>query len=122
MLANGIDLPIAMALGLAIFGPLTMGVSLVEAVVFRLGLGASIRKTFWRILAANVASTLAGAVVFSFQDALLDAASIRSSIPSFVAGYGWFALRRLRSSARNVEPRLLASAGRPARLGAMPLG
>ncbi|NLE60254.1 MAG: hypothetical protein GX616_18040 [Planctomycetes bacterium] len=92
ILADGIDLPIIVAFGLVTFGPLTLGVSLIESIVFRLVLNVTIRQTYWRILLANTVSTLAGGLVFMFQDVILHAASIRSSIPAFVMGYRWVAL------------------------------
>ncbi|MBI4579317.1 MAG: hypothetical protein HY718_06415 [Planctomycetes bacterium] len=69
-----------------------MAVSLVEAIVFRVALGAWIRRAYWRILAANAVSTLTGGIVLAFQDAIIDASGIRRSVPDFVRGYVWVSL------------------------------
>jgi hypothetical protein len=87
VLADAIDFPLVAVFGLAIFGPLTLLVTLIECLVFKVVLRMRIRIAFKRVLVANIISTLAGGLVFGFQDALIHSSGITSSIPAFVHGY-----------------------------------
>jgi len=89
LLADGVNLPIVAAFGLATFGPLTLLVTLLESLVFRLHLRTRIRAVFGRILGANVLSTLAGVPLLIAQEALIYASGVSDSIPAFVRGYLW---------------------------------
>lgn len=89
ILADAINLPLVAALGLATFGPLTLLVTSVEALVFRFFLKTSIRSVFRPVLVANVISTLAGGLILGFQDTIIRATGIDESIPAFVRGYRW---------------------------------
>lgn len=91
LLANGINFPLVAALGLVTFGPLTLLVTAVEALVFNLRLKTGFRTVFKRVLVANILSTIAGGVILMFQDTLVHATGIRESIPAFVRGYRWVA-------------------------------
>lgn len=92
ILADSINLPIVFATGLMTLGPLTLLVTAVEVLVFRLYLKTRFRKTFVPVLVANLLSTLAGGLVLAFQDSIVEATGIMSSIPAFVRGYCWVAL------------------------------
>ncbi|NLG42734.1 MAG: hypothetical protein GX547_05780 [Phycisphaerae bacterium] len=87
MLADAINLPLVALYGLAVFGPLTLLVTMIECLVFKLLLRLRCRAVFKRVLVANVVSTLAGGVVLSFQDRLIHSSGIIASIPAFVHGY-----------------------------------
>jgi hypothetical protein len=92
LLANGINLPIVAAWGLALFGPLTLLVTCIECLACRAILKVRFRDVFRAVLVANIVSTLVGGVVFAWQNAIIDLTGIRASIPQFVAGYIWAAL------------------------------
>jgi hypothetical protein len=92
MLADAINLPLVGAFGLAVFGPLTLLVTVIECLIFKLLLRVRFRAVFKRILVANIASTLAGGIVLGFQDAFIRSAGITSSIPAFVHGYEWVSI------------------------------
>lgn len=91
ILADGINLPIVLIHGLATLGPLTLLATVVEGLVFRLAFGVSFKASCWRIFIANICSTLAGAVVWFFQYAVVYGMGIRT-MPDFVNGYIYAAI------------------------------
>ncbi|MBN2445903.1 MAG: hypothetical protein JXO22_04215, partial [Phycisphaerae bacterium] len=92
MLADAINMPLVAVLGLFTFGPLTLLVTAVESLVFRVCLKTRFRRVFVPVLLANIWSTLAGVFVWMFQDGIIAAAGIRESIPAFAHGYRGVAL------------------------------
>lgn len=89
ILADGINLPLVAGLGLGTFGPLTLLVTVVESLVFKVLLKTGFGPVFKRVLVANIISTLAGGLLLIFQDVIVHATGIRESIPAFVRGYRW---------------------------------
>jgi hypothetical protein len=80
VLADGIDLPVALGLGFITFAPITLLVTAIEVIVLRLLLKIRIRKSFWKVLGANLVSTLAGGLVYACQDGILYLLHIRTMI------------------------------------------
>lgn len=91
MLADAINWPLFAALGLAVFGPLTLFVVLVECSVLRWFLGIPLRTSFRTVLLANVASTVAGCLIYAFQGILVHAWGLRT-LYDFAHLYIWAAL------------------------------
>ncbi len=91
ILANGINLPLVAAVGLAVFIPLTLFVVLVECLVLRWWLSVPVRRSFRRVLAANVLSTVAGWALYANQGILLRALGLRR-MDDFAKYYAWGAL------------------------------
>lgn len=91
ILADGINLPIVLFLGLVTIGPLTLLVVAIEMLVFRTLYGIRLRASFRPLLAANILSTAAGLVVYMFQDGILYAVGVRTAA-DFAHKYLWGAL------------------------------
>ena len=89
ILADSINLPLVAIFGLVTFGPLTLLVSVIEAYIFKLYLKTRFRAVLGGVIAANIASTLAGGVLLYAQDAVVYGSGITESIPAFVRGYRW---------------------------------
>ncbi len=79
ILANGINLPLVLLLGLVTIGPLTLFVAAVESLAFRGLYRSRLRVTFGLVLVANILSTVAGLMVYAFQDLVLHEMGIRSA-------------------------------------------
>lgn len=92
ILANGIEFPLVVFWGFVYFVPLTLLVALVEGVVFHRILKVGIGDVFNRLFWTNAISALAGGIVYSFQDVVVELSGIVSSIPRFISGYRWVAL------------------------------
>jgi hypothetical protein len=71
VLADGIDLPLLMLWGFGAVVPLTLLVSFIEAAVLEKLTKIPLRKSFLRVVWANVLSTLAGVFVYNFQPLIL---------------------------------------------------
>lgn len=78
MLADAINLPLLLLYGFITILPLTLVVVVIEAVVMRLLLGLAPRTTFRPLLIANMASTLAGWIVYYLQDAIVFSTGVRT--------------------------------------------
>ncbi len=89
LLADGIDLPIALALGLGFFVPLTLLVSTIESLVFRRALGTTVRAVLPRVIGANVLSTLAAFPMVLLQNLIVYWTGIAESAPALVRGFRW---------------------------------
>ena len=92
LLADGIELPIVAAWGLGILIPLTLIVTTIECGVMRAVLSVPLRRTFRRVLVANVVSIPLGGVVSFFDLAVFEQTGILDSIPKFLSGYLWACL------------------------------
>lgn len=68
ILADGINLPIVLLLGLATIGPLTLLVVAIESLTLRIVYRVPIRASLKPVLVANILSTVAGLLVYMFQD------------------------------------------------------
>jgi len=86
ILADGINLPLVLGYGLAILAPLTLLVVALEMLVLLWFCGIRPATSFKVLLKANVLSTIAGWVVYLFQDCILWAIGIRT-LPDFVRLY-----------------------------------
>lgn len=82
-------MPLVVGLGLITIGPLTLLVTAIESLVFRIYLKTGFRTVVKRVLVANVISTLAGGLLVVLQDGIVYATDIQESIPAFVRGYRW---------------------------------
>ena len=71
ILADAINLPLVAGLGLITIGPLTLLVTAIESLVFRLHLGTSFHAVVKRVLVANIISTVAGGLLLMFQDMIV---------------------------------------------------
>ncbi|RPJ19410.1 MAG: hypothetical protein EHM35_20685 [Planctomycetaceae bacterium] len=91
VLADGINLPLVIAWGLAVFVPLTLLVVSIECLVLRWWFSVPFRKSFGIVLLANVLSTVAGWIVYGTQGAILAALGIRR-MHDFAKYYLWAAL------------------------------
>jgi len=76
ILADAINLPLVAGLGLITIGPLTLLVTAIESLVFRLYLKTGFRIVVKRVLIANVISTLAGGLLLMFQDVVIHGTGI----------------------------------------------
>lgn len=92
LLADGIDLPFFMMFGCGTIVTLTLLVSLIEVVVFRLFLKVPLRQSFWRIVGANLLSTAAGGLVYFFQDPIIGYWLSSKTLINFGQGYVFVAL------------------------------
>ena len=86
MLANGINFSVVLSYGLAVLVPLTFLVVVLEMLVLRGFCGIRPAASYRALLTANVLSTIAGLVVYLFQDSLLWAIGIRTFL-DFVRFY-----------------------------------
>lgn len=92
VLADAINLPIVALGGFVVFAPLTLVVVAIELLIFRQTLRIAPRRAFRPVLAANIFSTLAGILVFLFQDVGIRYSGIGRSVSGLLNGYLWFSL------------------------------
>jgi hypothetical protein len=78
MLADAINFPLLMLFGLVTIVPLTLAVVGIELLVLWQMFHISPKRSFKPLLIANILSTIAGWIVYMFQDGLLYLVGIRS--------------------------------------------